>query len=366
VSAPRAGAGAPIAIRTLSDGGQTALQVAAEAAGFITQAQRTLEIALYDLELSTEAAAIVADAVKSTVDRGVAVRLAYNVDHDRPVPIPPPPRTDTGLVAALGVPSAPIPGVPDLMHHKYVIRDTRAVWTGSTNWTDDSWSREENVVITLESDEIAAAYRLDFEQIWAARAVERSGDVEPRPVEVGDTTVRAWFCPDRGAELAHRIAEAIGHARRHVRIASPVITSGPILGTLAEVAADGKVDLAGVVDATQIQEVYAQWRAKEGTHWKLASLGQVLGSADFTGKRSTPYRPGSVHDYMHAKVTVADDVAFVGSFNLSHSGEMNAENVLELRDPELCQRLGAFIDETRSRYPRAPLPPSGAGPLGGG
>jgi phosphatidylserine/phosphatidylglycerophosphate/cardiolipin synthase-like enzyme len=356
VSASGTRGGAPIAIRTLSDGGQTAAQVAAEAAGFIAQARETLEIALYDLELSSEAAAIVTDAVRSVVERGVAVRLAYNVDHARPIPIPPPPRTDTDLVAALGVPSAPIPGVPDLMHHKYVIRDASAAWTGSTNWTDDSWSREENLVITLESREIAAAYRLDFEQIWAARAVARSGDVEPRPIDVGDATVRAWFCPDRGAELAHRIAKAIGNARRRVRIASPVITSGPILGTLAEVAADGKVDLAGVVDATQIQEVYFQWRAKPGTHWKLASLGQVLGSADFTGKRSTPYAPGSVHDYMHAKATVADDLAFVGSFNLSHSGEMNAENVLELHDADLCERLAAFIDQIRSRYPKAPVP----------
>jgi phosphatidylserine/phosphatidylglycerophosphate/cardiolipin synthase-like enzyme len=59
---------------------------------------------------------------------------------------------------------------------------------------------------------------------------------------------------------------------------------------------------------------------------------------------------------MHAKVTVADDVAFVGSFNLSHSGELNAENVLEIADPELCEKLAAFVDGVRKRYPRAPLP----------
>ena len=67
-------------------------------------------------------------------------------------------------------------------------------------------------------------------------------------------------------------------------------------------------------------------------------------------------RPGSVHDYMHAKVTVADDVVFVGSFNLSHSGEMNAENVLEIADAELSDRLAAFVDGVRKRYPPAPLP----------
>ena len=56
-------------------------------------------------------------------------------------------------------------------------------------------------------------------------------------------------------------------------------------------------------------------------------------AAPFSGKHSTPYAPDSVHDFMHAKVTVADDIVFVGSFNLSHSGEMNAENVLEIADP---------------------------------
>ena len=50
---------------------------------------------------------------------------------------------------------------------------------------------------------------------------------------------------------------------------------------------------------------------------------------------------------MHAKVTVADDVVFAGSFNLSRSGEMNAENVLEVHDPELADRLAAFIDAIR-------------------
>ena len=54
---------------------------------------------------------------------------------------------------------------------------------------------------------------------------------------------------------------------------------------------------------------------------------------------------------MHAKVTVADDTVFVGSFNLSHSGELNAENVLELADPQLAERLAAFVDEIRGRYP---------------
>jgi phosphatidylserine/phosphatidylglycerophosphate/cardiolipin synthase-like enzyme len=58
---------------------------------------------------------------------------------------------------------------------------------------------------------------------------------------------------------------------------------------------------------------------------------------------------------MHAKVTVVDDVVFVGSFNLSHSGELNAENVLELSDHTLADQLAAYIDDIRAKYPAVTL-----------
>ena len=288
-------------------------------------------------------------------DRGVAVRLAYNLDDDERIPVPPPPRTEPELVESLPFPTAAIPGTPDLMHQKYVIRDDEAVWTGSTNWTADSWTREENVIVTVESPDLAARYKQDFEQLWTTRDVEKTGRVDSAPVSVGGTSVRPWFCPGRGEKLAHRIAKAIGTATRRIRIASPVISSGPILGTLAQVASDGKVDLAGVVDRTQVVEVVRQWHANGNAPWKEPLLRSALTRAPFSGKQSTPYAPGAVHDYMHAKVTVTDDVAFVGSFNLSHSGELNAENVLEIADVELAARMAAFVDELRGRYPAVEL-----------
>jgi phosphatidylserine/phosphatidylglycerophosphate/cardiolipin synthase-like enzyme len=54
---------------------------------------------------------------------------------------------------------------------------------------------------------------------------------------------------------------------------------------------------------------------------------------------------------MHAKLTVADEVVFLGSFNLSRSGETNTENVLEIADAALAERLAGWIDELRERYP---------------
>jgi phosphatidylserine/phosphatidylglycerophosphate/cardiolipin synthase-like enzyme len=338
------------------------MDIARDVAAFLSAAESSLDLALYDVRLPSPVGDVVAGAVRAASERGVEVRIAFNEDNPSPIAVPPPPRTRPDLLAALGVPIKPIPGEPDLMHHKYVTRDRRSVLTGSTNWTEDSWSREENVMVTVESPEIAAAYARNFAELWDGGEVSGTGRHDPRPVEVGTALVRAWFCPGRGDELAQQIATVVGRAQRRVRIASPVLTSGPILGTLAEIAASGKVDVAGVLDATQITEVYGQWSANSGSRWKLALLDCVLDSSPFTGKRSTPYRPDAVHDYMHAKVTVADDVAFVGSFNLSHSGEQNAENVLEIIDSRLASEIAAYVDAVRARYPPAPRP--GASPAG--
>jgi phosphatidylserine/phosphatidylglycerophosphate/cardiolipin synthase-like enzyme len=338
---------AGVEVRTLTDGGQPAEQIAHALADFCGAARQTLEIAVYDFQLPPELNDIVRGALIAAQKRGVAVRLAYNLDHAKEAPVPPPPRTDPDALEAQPFPTAAIPGVPDLMHHKYVVRDAATVWTGSMNWTADSWTREENVVVIVDSPAIAARYRDDFEQLWTTRIVAHSGKVDTSPAD----GMRAWFCPGRGEKLAHRIAKAIGAAQRRVRIASPVISSAPILGTLAQVASDGKVDLAGVVDATQIAEVLQQWHENGNAEWKAPLLRTTLARAPFSGKVTTPYAPGSVHDYMHAKVTVADDTVFVGSFNLSHSGELNAENVLEIPDPQLAERLAGFVDEVRARYP---------------
>jgi phosphatidylserine/phosphatidylglycerophosphate/cardiolipin synthase-like enzyme len=269
--------------------------------------------------------------------------------------VPPPPEATPDAIEALPVETRGVAGIPDLMHHKFVVRDGEAVWTGSTNWTDDSWSRQENVIVTVASREIAYAYSLAFRQLWESGVVG-SGKVDPRPEEVGAARVRAWFCPGHGEALSHRVAKHIGKARERVRIASPVLTSGPILGTLVEVVNEGRCDLAGVVDDTQVDQVFGQWKTNGVSEWKIPLLHRVLDGASFSGKASTPWSPESLHDFMHAKVIVADDTAFVGSFNFSRSGERNAENVLEIRDAAAADRLAGFVDEIRARYPRATPP----------
>jgi phosphatidylserine/phosphatidylglycerophosphate/cardiolipin synthase-like enzyme len=166
---------------------------------------------------------------------------------------------------------------------------------------------------------------------------------------VDGARIKPWFTPGHGEALSARVGKRIGQAKK-VRICSPVITAAPVLATLAQVIADGTTDVAGCVDATQVEDVIRQWHANGNVAWKLPLLQQII-EGPFTGKQSEPWQLGSLHNFMHAKVVVADETVFVGSFNLSHSGEKNAENVLEIRDAGLAESLAAYVDEVRERYP---------------
>jgi phosphatidylserine/phosphatidylglycerophosphate/cardiolipin synthase-like enzyme len=348
----------PVEVTFLTDGGQPATAVARLLAEHLGRAAVSLDIAIYDLKLDGEAGEVVRQAVHEARGRGVAVRMVFNQEKRRTRPLPPPGFVDYEYLHSLRVESRAVPGEPDLMHHKYVVVDAgtprASVWTGSTNWTDDSWTREENVLVRLDDPGVAGLYRADFEELWSTRSVRRSGHAAPvwfAPEP--DLRVRPYFTPGRAAKLVHEIAQRIATAERRVRVCSPVVTSGPVLASLAEaLSRQPGLDLAGCYDRTQMDEVMRQWSRRPTSSWKRAAWDAIRRGMRWGAKRSTPYRPGSVHDFMHAKCLVADDTVFTGSFNLSHSGESNAENVLEIESPALADRFATFVDIVAARYGR--------------
>ena len=82
-----------IELVTLTDGGQRPADIARGIAAFLARAERTLDIAVYDVRFETDAGALVLAALLAAVQRGVRVRLLYNVAHPGPIPVPPPPET---------------------------------------------------------------------------------------------------------------------------------------------------------------------------------------------------------------------------------------------------------------------------------
>jgi phosphatidylserine/phosphatidylglycerophosphate/cardiolipin synthase-like enzyme len=289
----------------------------------------------------------VADALEAAAARGVRIRVAFNQEREAAASHNPPMIGDPETIDGLEVPTRGVRDQGSLMHHKYVVRDQDAVWTGSTNWTDDAFSREENAIVRVSSPEVAAEHE----------RIEPTGGVGPDVTIGRGVDVQPMFSP-HGPSLAHRVAERIAAADRRLRILSPVITSGAILGTLAEIAGRMSFDLVGAYDATQMREVVQQWQGWAPNHWKIAAWDAIR--PRLAGKESTPWSAaGGVHDFMHAKVTVADGEVLTGSYNLSHGGEENAENLLHIRSGALAERFGAFVERVAERYAAGPgeVPP---------
>jgi phosphatidylserine/phosphatidylglycerophosphate/cardiolipin synthase-like enzyme len=339
-------------ITFLEDGKQPAAQTLDALVGFIDAAHTTLDMAVYDAHLEPPSLDRLIGALDAAEARGVRVRAVYNDEH-KTVPGVPPPQGPSALQRLVAsVPSTAIPGVPDLMHHKYIVRDGTDLWTGSTNWTEDAWTHMENVIVTMSSADLAAAYTNDFDELWNGKKVEGSGTVVDQPAMIDGAWVRAMFSPGRGKQLGQQIAGAVGRARERIRICSPVLTSGPILSTLAEVLDDRRCAVTVTVDGPMMEQALQQWSADGRAQWKGPLFERVRSAGVLAEKASRPYQAGPPHNYMHAKVVVCDDVVFTGSFNCSHSGEFNAENVLEIRSREIADLCAAFCDRVHARYAR--------------
>ena len=341
----------------LHPGAQSADDVFARLVGFLSGAERSLDLAVYDAYLGDGRAGHLIAALDAAEQRGVRVRAVYNEDDQDRRRRSTTPSSGPSLLPQLreAVPAKAIDGVPDLMHHKYVVRDRSSVWTGSTNWTDDSWTAQENVIVVAHNRGLADAFTRDFEQLWNAKQVEGTGtfDDQPDPLQFAGTAVRAraLFAPGRGKAISQLYATHIGRASHRVRICSPVITSAPILATLAEVVDDKRSDVRIVVDGPMMQRALDQWHHDGRAEWKAPLFARLEQAGVVRRKPSSPYAPGTVRNYMHAKVMACDDIAIVGSYNCSHSGERNAENIVELRGALVADRCAAYVDEVFARYP---------------
>jgi phosphatidylserine/phosphatidylglycerophosphate/cardiolipin synthase-like enzyme len=345
----------------LEQGSQTSAKIAELLVAFLGAARSTLHLAIYDFRLSDEVARPVVEVLKQRAAAGVEVRIAY--DHGKPNASfpgsgsdPAPPGT-ADFVRRLGDGiqfkgiTGGDPQMPRLMHHKYIVRDGRTstgtVWTGSTNFTDDSWSLQENNIIRIASQELCTYYETDFSELWQRGDISTTGAHDTGTIRVGNVSVQVAFAPGEGRTIDHDVAHRISSARRRLKICSMLLTSGAILGALSDVLQRGVAEYGGIYDRTQMEGVFAQW--KDGpAAWKHAVFERV--AARLSGKRSTPYDPCGRHDFMHNKVVVADDAVITGSYNLSRSATENAENILILEDRGLADRYSAYIDHLAVRY----------------
>jgi phosphatidylserine/phosphatidylglycerophosphate/cardiolipin synthase-like enzyme len=342
--------------------------VATRIAQFIEEAQSTLDIAIYDFRLHGDPASIISNALRNRAKAGVTIRIAFDSatnpePHVSPAEAPAlleadkkPPGTDTFVGAFTDVASLKaITGYRVLMHNKYIVRDASspnaAIFTGSANYTNDSWGLQENNLLFLKSLSLAAQYARDFSDLWShGRIRDNPGNDDVSKVMIGDVDAAIGFTPGESPAVVKEIVGAIAAARTTLRVASVVISSGPILAALSE-AIDRGIALDGLYDGPQMDQVERQWRAAHVGADKVNTWQKV--AQRLARKNSIPFdahKPQQPHNFMHNKLVLADDTVIMGSFNLSNHAMGNAENVLLVKDTLLSQQYGAYLCGLIARY----------------
>jgi phosphatidylserine/phosphatidylglycerophosphate/cardiolipin synthase-like enzyme len=342
--------------------------VASRIANFIAGARSTLDIAIYDFRLHAGPASVIVDAVSDRVKAGITVRIAYDAaTNSDPSPSPAeapalleadkkPPGTESFISSFRDLAAVKaITGYRVLMHDKYIVRDAAspqaAVFTGSANFTNDSWGLQENNLMFIRSQALASCYVRDFAELWSQGKVrELPGNGEVANIQVGGIPIAVGFTPGESPAILKEIVGAISAARSRLLVASVVISSGPILAALSE-AIDRGITLAGIYDGPQMDQVERQWKAAHVGADKVNTWQKV--ARRLARKNSIPYnrdKPHQPHNFMHNKLVVADDCVVTGSFNLSNHAMGNAENVLLIKNAEIARKYDVYLRELIAIY----------------
>jgi phosphatidylserine/phosphatidylglycerophosphate/cardiolipin synthase-like enzyme len=300
-----------------------------ELAAVIGQAEASVDLVSYDLDLER-----VADALIAAHRAGIQVRVVVESDNG-----------DEEAVSDLeqeGVHVVEDGRDSGLMHNKFAVIDGQWVWTGSWNMTENGTYRNNNNVVLIASTALAENYTVEFEEMFTGQFGPTSPANTPNPnvaitVEIGEgeekqerqVRVENYFAPED--EVADRIIGAIEAAQSRIRFMAFTFTSDEIADAMLERARAGVV-VQGVVESRDAEQEYAEYpRLRAAVHDILQD--------------GNPY-------IMHHKVIIIDDATVIlGSYNFTGNAETNNdENLLIIHDPEVA---ALFVAEFGRVYEQA-------------
>jgi phosphatidylserine/phosphatidylglycerophosphate/cardiolipin synthase-like enzyme len=290
----------------------------ARLAAAIEQAQKSVDVAAYDLDLTT-----VADALIAAQQRDVQVRLVTDTDN-------------VDERAVRNMKRAGIPVVDDdrgaLMHNKFVVIDESAVWTGSWNLTDNGTYRNNNNVVALQSLRLAENYRAEFEEMFERGEFGADSPADtPHPrLKIGGVEVENFFAPED--DIADRLIPLLESAQSSIRFLAFSFTHDEIAQAMRDQAKAG-VTIQGVFEDRQANNEYSEYS-------KLKQVNGIEVRLD-----GNPY-------IMHHKVIIIDDeIVVFGSYNFSASAdERNDENILIIHNADFA---GHYLTEFQRVWAKA-------------
>ncbi len=289
----------------------------------IDGAVATLDVCLYDFSHPD-----LIDAIVAAYDRGVTVRFVGDADElDQAGYIA---MEEAGIESVLREKSG-------IQHNKFLVIDDRFVLTGSMNYTYAGVELNNNHVVRFDDLDVAAAYTLEFEQMFVDGAFGTSKTAIPHdPVWAGSTMVDIAFSPKNDPEILLRTALATADHSVHFMVYS--FTRTDVAGDMLAKHAEG-VEVIGIYDRFGASNRYAtdDLLADEGVPTLIDGNSNNIGSS---GAK------------LHHKVMIidagtdSDPMVIAGSFNWSGvAATTNDENMLILYGSEATDLfMGEFCE----------------------
>lgn len=211
-----------------------------------------------------------------------------------------------------------------LMHNKFVIIDNKAVITGSMNISPSGLSGYDvNDVIIINSKEVAALYRKEFEQMLNGKFHTKKEKLNlPNHFIMGNSELEIYFSPEDKSST--KIIQLIKGAKKYIYVPAFLITHSNIANELILAKKRG-IDVRIIIDANSTA-------TKNSKHAILRNNGILLKTENYAGK-------------LHSKTMIIDDEYLItGSMNFSNSGEnKNDENLLIIKNSEIAKHHKNFF-----------------------
>ena len=287
----------------------------------IDQAQSSVDVAVYELDLST-----ISNALIKAHKRGVTVRVVTESDYlDTP-------DTKIPVLKAAGI---PVLGDrrEGFMHNKFTIIDHQDVWSGSMNYTTNDAYRNDNNLIRIRSTRLAEDYTTEFNEMFEEDLFGPDDrPATPYPVvNVNGTEIEVYFSPDDG--VAQHIIRQVKDAQQSIYFLAYSFTADNIADAMVARTKAG-VSMSGVFEKTQVSSSRS---SNEYDPMRAAGLDV--------------WQDGNPRN-MHDKVILIDGkIVITGSYNFSANAEKsNDENILIIHNPEITS---LYLQDFQRVYARA-------------
>ncbi|HLO31649.1 MAG TPA: phospholipase D-like domain-containing protein [Anaerolineales bacterium] len=300
----------------------------------VNQAQKTIDVTSFDLNLPS-----FVNAVAAAARRGVQVRVVYDGENGGQTLDANQSPTGKEFDAVSVMKDAGVQLVNDgrsngLMHDKIIIIDSKTLFMGSWNMSYNDTFRNNNNLLEITDQTLVANYQAKFDELFIDKRFGTHAEIGAQTPEmmIDGTKVLNYFSPVDN--VMDKLVGLVNGAQKSIRFIAFTYTDKDLAAAMIDRYKAG-VDVAGVIENRG---------ASQGA---LVPLACAKVPVKVDGNKYT----------MHHKVIVIDDsIVITGSFNFTKSADTaNDDNVLVIYDPAVAKQYLAEYERV-NRIAKDPDP----------